>query len=283
MSTIRISADSTCDFSPELIQKYNVSIMPLLVGLGEEYFEDGVNITPTDIYAYVAKTKALPKTAARSLANYTDYFAELTQNGDAVLHFAISSDMSSSYQNACVAAADCEGKVVVIDSRNLSTGIGLLMLDAADMIAEGKEIEAIAEELNRRTALVRASFVVDTLDYLRMGGRCSSVAALGANMLRLHPCIEVKDGKMGVGSKYRGPMVRVLVQYTADILKKTENINPKNVFITHTDCDPAVVAAVRAEVEKAGIFENIYETTAGGTINSHCGKGTLGVLFEVNE
>ena len=189
--------------------------------------------------------------------------------------------MSSSYQNACIAASEVGEHIHVIDSRNLSTGISLLILDTVDSIAAGKEISAILEEIENAIPNVRASFVVDVLDYLRMGGRCSTVAALGANMLKLHPRIDVKDGKMGVGTKYRGPMATVIIKYVREVLS-TENINPKNVFITHANCDEAIVAAVRAEVESAAIFENIYETKAGSTINSHCGQGTLGVLFKVN-
>ncbi len=281
MSNIVLSSDSVCDLSEEIISRHSVVIMPLLVGLGETYYQDGVDITPTDIYAYVAANKALPKTAARGVADYIDYFTKLSEGGKSVIHFAISSDMSSSYQNACIAAGEVGEGIHVIDSRNLSTGIGLLILDAAKMIQEGKEPADIVSEISRRIPLVRASFVVDTLDYLRMGGRCSAVAALGANMLKLHPCIEVKDGKMGVGTKYRGPLPKVILQYANEKLTKTEGICRDKVFITHANCDEAVVESVKAKVEELGIFEEIYVTKAGATINSHCGQGTLGVLFEV--
>ena len=281
MSTF-ITADSTCDLSAELIEKNHIAIMPLLVGLGEEYFQDGVDITPPDIYAYVAKTKKLPKTAARSVADYQSFFEKHTENGDELVHFTISSDMSSSYQNACIAAQEIAGTVHVVDSRNLSTGIALLMLDALEMAKQGLPAEKIAEAVRERTGLVRASFVVDTLDYLKMGGRCSSVAALGANLLKLHPCIEVIDGAMRVTTKYKGPLSKVILQYACDKLTKVENIRPKNVFVTHTDCDRAVVESVLEAVRATGLFENIYETKAGGTVNSHCGQGTLGVLYEIN-
>ena len=281
MSNIVLSADSVCDLSKEMITRHSISVMPLLVGLGETYYQDGVNITPTDIYAYVAENKSLPKTAARGVADYIDYFTKLSEGGKSVIHFAISSDMSSSYQNACIAAGEVGENIYVIDSRNLSTGIGLLILDTAEMIAQDKEPSDILPEIERRIPLVRSSFVVDTLDYLRMGGRCSSVAALGANMLKLHPCIEVKEGKMSVGSKYRGPLPKVILQYTNEKLTKTEGIRTDKVFITHANCDEAVVESVKAKVEQLGIFENIYVTRAGATINSHCGQGTLGVIFEV--
>lgn len=281
MSNIILSSDSVCDLSEELVTRHNISIMPLLVGLGETYYQDGVDITPEDIYTYVAANKILPKTAARGVADYIDYFTKLCEGGNEVIHFAISAEMSSSYQNACIAATEVGDCVHVIDSRNLSTGIGLLILDAAEMVEAGKSAEEIVFDLARRIPLVRASFVVDTLDYLRMGGRCSAVAALGANMLKLHPCIEVKNGKMGVGSKYRGALGKVIVQYALEKLTKTEGICKDKVFITHANCEDAVVQAVKDKVDELGIFENVYITRAGATINSHCGQGTLGVLFEV--
>ena len=281
MSKVIISSDSVCDLSQELIEKIGLTIMPLLVNLGGTDYQDGVDIVPEDIYKFVAENKTLPKTAARSIAEYTDFFTELGKQGD-VIHFTISSEMSSSYQNAMIAAGEVEANVYVIDSRNLSTGIGLLILDAAEMRDAGKSAAEIAEELRSRTDLVRASFVVDTLDYLRMGGRCSAVAVLGANMLKLHPCIEVKDGSMGVGAKYRGKMSKVIKDYAADKLT-IEGIDPRHIFVTHTKCDQEVVDAVLEQVRALGIFENIYETEAGCTINSHCGPGTLGVLYEIKQ
>ncbi len=281
MNKIIISSDSVCDLSPELIQKLQLPVMPLLVGLGDEYFKDGVDIVPQDIYKFVDEHKKLPKTAARSIADYTEFFTKLSGEGE-VIHFVISSDMSSSMQNALIAAGEVGENIHVIDSRNLSTGIGLLILDAARLRDEGKSAAQIIAEIERRIPLVRASFVVDTLDYLRMGGRCSAAAALGANMLKLHPCIQVADGKMGVGKKYRGKMSKVICDYAADILS-VENIEPRNVFVTHTKCDPDIVAAVIDKVKELGLFENIYETEAGCTINSHCGPGTLGVLYEVTK
>lgn len=281
MNKLILSSDSVCDLSKELIEKIDLKIMPLLVGLGDHYFQDGVDITPQDIYDFVAENKKLPKTAARSIADYTEYFTKLGAQGD-VIHFVISAEMSSSCQNALIAAREVGEHIHVIDSRNLSTGIGLLILDADRLRAEGKTTDEIVSEIRRRIPLVRASFVVDTLDYLRMGGRCSAVAALGANMLKLHPCIEVKDGKMGVGSKYRGKLSKVIKDYANDKLK-ADHIETRNIFVTHTKCDPEVIDAIKEMVAELGIFENIYETEAGCTINSHCGPGTLGVLYEVKE
>lgn len=281
MSNIVLSSDSVCDLTAELIAENNISIMPLLVGLGETYYQDGVDITPEDIYAYVAANKELPKTAARGVADYIEYFTKLSEGGKEVVHFAISAEMSSSYQNAYIAATEVGDCIHIIDSRNLSTGIALLILDAAEMVEGDKSAEEIVFEISRRIPLVRSSFVVETLDYLRMGGRCSTVASLGANMLKLHPCIEVKNGKMGVGNKYRGVMPKIILQYINEKLSKTENIDKSKIFITHSNCDAAMVAAAKEKVESMGIFENIYVAAAGSTINSHCGQGTLGILFEV--
>ena len=283
MSKIRITADSTCDLSPELIQKYDFGIMPLLVGLGDTYYQDGIDIFPEDIYKYVAETGILPKTAAAGIPDYEAFFRRYTDKGETVIHFNISSGFSSTHQNACLAAEEIGGGVYVVDSRNLSTGTAHLMLDAADMAAEGMEAAAIAEAIRKRAALVRTSCVVDTLDYLRKGGRCSAVSALGANLLKIHPCIEVRDGLMTVGAKYRGPLPKIICQYVQDKLTGTKDIRMKNIFITHTNCDEKIVASVRKIVEENASFENIYITRAGATVNSHCGKGTLGVLFEVNK
>lgn len=279
MNKIIISADSVCDLSNELIQKLDLPIMPLLVGLGDKYYQDGVDITPQDIYDFVAESKMLPKTAARSIADYTEFFTKLGTENE-IIHFTISSDMSSSLQNAVIAAREVGEHVHIIDSRNLSTGISLLILDACELRDAGKSAQEIISEIERRIPLIRASFVVDTLDYLRMGGRCSSVAALGANMLKLHPCIEVQDGKMGVTGKYRGKLSKVIKDYADDKLA-LENIDQRNIFVTHTKCDREIIDAVIEKIKAMGIFENIHETEAGCTINSHCGPGTLGVLYEL--
>ena len=213
MNKIVITADSICDLSAELIEKSGVKIIPLYVNLGENSYKDGLELKPEEIYAYVAEKHELPKTSAAAIPDYIEFFSQLTKEGYDVVHFNISSTMSVTHQNAKMAAEEVEGNVYVIDSANLSTGTGLLVLDAADLRDEGKSAEEIYNEILRRIPLVRASFVVDQLDYLKMGGRCSSVAALGANLLKLHPLIEVKDGKMGAGKKYRGGIDAVMVQY----------------------------------------------------------------------
>ncbi len=284
MNKIMITADSICDLSAELIERGGFRIIPLYVNLGEESFKDGPEIKPEDIYNYVAEKKQLPKTSAASIPDYIEFFSQFTKEGYDVIHFNISSSMSVTHQNAKMAAEEVEGNIYVIDSANLSTGTGLLVLDAADLRDEGKSAEEIHAEILRRIPLVRASFVVDQLDYLKMGGRCSSVAALGANLLKLHPLIEVKDGAMGAGKKYRGGIDAVMVQYAKEILAANEGkINTKRCFVTHTKTADSTVEAVKEVVKAAGIFEEILETEAGCVITSHCGPGTLGVLFEVTE
>ncbi|MBQ6823069.1 MAG: DegV family protein [Clostridia bacterium] len=286
MNKIIISSDSTCDLSPALLERFDVKILPLYVNLGDTSYRDGVDIHPEMIYDYVAENKMLPKTSAASIPDYTEWFSTFTKEGCDVIHFSISASMSVTHQNARMAAeeAEGEGKVYVVDSANLSTGSGLLVLDAADLRAEGKTAEEIYNEVLRRVPLVRASFVVDILDYLKMGGRCSAVAALGANLLKLHPLISVEDGKMGAGKKYRGGIDAVMVQYAKELLAANEGkINPKRCFVTHTETAPETVAKVTEVVRNSGIFEEILETTAGCVVTSHCGPGTLGVLFEVNE
>ncbi len=284
MHKIIISADSTCDLPQELVARYDFKIVPLYVNLGDDSFKDGLEMTPDKIYDYVAEEKQLPKTSAASIPDYIEFFSAFTKEGYDVVHFNISSTMSVTHQNAKMAAEEVEGNVYVIDSANLSTGTGLLMLDAAELRDAGKIAEEIREEILRRIPLVRASFVVDQLDYLKMGGRCSSVAALGATMLRLHPSIHVADGKMGVGKKYRGTIDAVMVQYAKEVLAQNEGKLVKTrCFVTHTKCRPETVAAVTEVVRAAGIFDEILESEAGCVITSHCGPGTLGVLFEVTE
>ena len=279
MSKIKITADSTCDLSPALIEKYKVTICPLYVVKGEESYRDGVDIKPQDIYDYVTETGNVTKTAAVSVGDYLDFFRPFVEEGFEVVHINISSGFSSCYQNACVAAEEL-GNVYVVDSLNLSTGSGHAVIEAALLAEQGKSGAEIKEYLDKEIVpKVEASFVIDTLKYLHMGGRCSSVAALGANLLKLKPCIEVMDGKMHVGKKYRGSLEKCIEEYVVARLKDRDDINEKRIFITHTDCPPGIVEAAYNAVKKYGRFEEILETTAGCTITNHCGPGTLGVLF----
>lgn len=277
--TVKIISDSTCDLSPELLRQYDVSITPLSVCCGERVGADGTEITPDDIYEYVRSEGKLPQTSAVNVADYTAEFQRWTKQDCCVVHFCISSDFSSTYQNACLAAKEV-GNVFVVDSRNLSTGQGLLVLHAAEMAANGYYAQEIWETCSAMAKRVEASFVIDSLDYLYKGGRCSALGAFGGNLLRLKPCIEVRDGKMTPGKKYRGRIEKVMLQYVEDRLQNRTDIDKHRIFITHTKCSPEAVQAVRDKIlEIAPDFEEILETTAGATITSHCGPNTLGILF----
>ena len=275
---IIISSDSTCDLSRELVERYNIRILPMGVTLGDDTYRDGVDVTPDDLYAYVAKTGHLPKTSAINMAENTEYFEELTRDGSAVIHFTISSSMSATYNNARVAAEDFED-VYVVDAKNLSTGSGLLVLAAAEMAQQGMEAGEIARKISAMADYVDASFVVDNLEYLAKGGRCSAVAAFGANLLQLKPCISVKNGTMGVGKKYRGKFEKVLPAYVADRLSNSEDIDLERIFVAHAGCDPQLVESVAELVSNTLPFKEVLVTRAGCTVSSHCGANTLGILF----
>lgn len=277
---IKISADSTCDLSPELIQRYDIGISPLYIVRDGESLVDGVDITPDEIYAHVEAGGSMCSTAAVSVYDYVEFFRKELESADAVVHFHISGDMSACYQNACIAAEEV-GNVYPVDARNLSTGIGLLVLEAAELAREGQlTAQEIQERMNQRRELLDVSFVVEQLGYLRKGGRCSSVAALGANMLSLRPCIQVKDGKMGVGKKYRGAYQKCLLQYVKERLEGRNDIDLHRIFITESGgFTPEEVAEVEAAVRSYQPFEEVLHTRAGCTVSSHCGPRTLGILY----
>ena len=276
---VKIITDSTADLSPELVKQYDVSVVPLYVVMGDRISKDGVEATPEDIYCYVDETSKLPKTSAPNLNDFLSAFHNWRDQGYEIVHFNISADFSSSHATACIAAAEVGG-VEAVDTRNLSTGSGLVVLHACEMANRGASAKEIAEECRALTDRVEASFVVDSIDYLRMGGRCSSVAALGANLLKLKPCIEVLDGKMKSGKKYRGSIDKVIISYVTERLQNREDIDMHRIFITHTRCSTEVVNRVREKIKELQPgFEEILETTAGCTVTSHCGPGTLGVLF----
>lgn len=280
MTKIALTADSTVDLSPELYRDNQVRVMPLQINFGERSLpDDGSSVTPSDIYRYVEESGSLPFTSAVSIGSYADAFGELTAQGYEVVHINISSDFSSAYQNACIAAEDYPG-VYVVDSRNLSTGSGHLVLEAARMIREGKlSAQEIAEELKRLARRVDASFVLADLTYLHKGGRCSAVAKLGANLLKLKPCIQVRDGKMGVAKKYRGEYKACVEQYVRDRLSDTASLDPRRIFITHTECPQEVLDLAIQTVKECFHFDEVLVTMAGCTVTTHCGKNTLGVLF----
>lgn len=275
---IIIASDSTTDLGDELIAKYDIKILPLNVTLGDKTFRDGVDITPDEIYDYHSKTGVLPKTSAINAAEFTDFFKQYTDQGYAVVMFVISSGMSATFQNANIAASELDD-VYVVDTKNLSTGGGHLVLRAAELREQGKSAKEIADACNELTEYVDASFVIDNLEYLHKGGRCSAVAALGANLLKLKPLIQVKDSKMGVAKKYRGNYSVVLKEYVKDKLANGDDIVLDHVFVTHAGCDREIVDSVVNAVKSALPFKNVYITRASCTISSHCGRNTLGVLF----
>ncbi len=275
---ILIACDSTADLNDEIIQKYDIRTLPLGINMGGKIYTDGVDIDPDRIYDEVAKTGEIPKTAAVNIAAFEEFFAKYTEEGYSIVLFTISSEMSSTFSNARVASEDYDN-VFVIDSRNLSTGGGLLVLHAAELREEGKSAKEIYDECSSLVTCVDASFIIDSLEYLHKGGRCSTIAALGANLLKLKPCIGVKDGKMGVGKKYRGKFSAVLPQYIAERMGDASDIRTDKIFVTHAGCEPEIIESCVNEVKKAAPEANVMITRAGCTISSHCGRNTLGVLF----
>lgn len=273
---ICISLDSTCDLSEEIIQKYDFHVIPLLVNLGESSYEDG-KINTLEIFDYVNKTGVLPKTSAINQETFVDYFTKLKKSYDAIIHFDISSEMSSTYQNA-VSAADEVENVYVVDSRNLSTGISLLAIYAKELTKEYDNPAQIADMVRQKVDKVQASFVIERLDYLFKGGRCSALAYFGANLLKLRPQIVVENGAMRPTHKYRGKMPKVVSDYCQNVLQENPDADKRLCFITHSRATQEMVDAAREIVTAAG-FETIYETIAGCTVSSHCGKNTLGILF----
>ena len=277
--SVFVSADSTCDLTRALTEEYGIGIVPLYIQRGEESLRDGEEITPDDIFAYTDATGRLCGTAAVTIADYQDWFASHLAEDDEVVHFTISSDMSACYQNAVAAAADWPGRVHVVDSRNLSTGIGQLVLDAALLAREGKTGAEIKALLDEKKEKLNVSFVIDTLRYLHKGGRCSGVAALGANMLKLKPCIEVQHGAMVVGKKYRGTLEKCLETYVRERIEGRSDVDYRRIFITDSGVSDQEVERIAALLRSLGPFQEILHTRAGSTISSHCGPGTLGILY----
>ena len=274
--SIKITATSTCDLPPELLERHQITIVPLYVSFGGNTYRDGVETGPDDIFRHVEEGGALPSTAAVNISDYQALFAELSPQYDAVLHITIGGSFSACYQDACVAAEEFSN-VYVVDSRNLTTGQGLLVLEAAEAAERGESVRDILARLDSLIDKVDTTFVVDKLDYLAKGGRCSSVVALGANLLKLKPCIVLADGQMTVGKKYRGAFDKVLPDYVRDQLDGKE-VRTERAVIVRTRCDPAIPAAVEQVVREYG-FREIIHAVAGSTISCHCGPNTLGVLF----
>lgn len=275
---IKITSDSTCDLSKELIEKYNIGILPLLIIKDGVEHRDGVNIMPADIFAHVAAGGALCSTAALGVGEYEDYFKQFADDFDGVLHINIGSSFSSCYQNACLAAEEFNN-VKAVDSMNLSTGQGLVVLKACELAQTCQSLEELHEQVQAFTKRVEASFLLDQLKYMAKGGRCSSATALGANLLNLKPCIEVKDGKMSVVKKYRGNYAKCLTNYVKDRLTNRDDLDMWTLFVTHTPVTKECEDAVAAAVADCNSFDHTYWTEAGCTVSCHCGPGTLGVLF----
>lgn len=275
---IKITSDSTCDLSKDLVEKFNIAIIPLTVVKDGQSYQDGIDITPADIFAHVASGGDLCSTAAISVGGYEEHFKQYADQYDGVIHINISSEFSCSYQNACLAAEEFKN-VRVIDSRNLSTGQGLVVLKACELAKSCDDLDEIKNQLDAFTEKVEASFLIDHLQYLVKGGRCSSAAALGANLLNLKPCIDVKNGKMTVTKKYRGKFEKCLGSYVKDRLSDRDDLDRGTLFVTRTPVTEESLQTVREAVDAYADFENIYWTEAGCTVSCHCGPGTLGVLF----
>ena len=281
MGRIGIASDSTCDLSKELTDRYEISILPLHIILDDKEYRDGVDITPKDIYAWSEQVKRTPKTSAVSPAEAEEFLKNQMKKYDELIFFDISDTMSTS-RNVMQLAAESLGleeKVFVIDSMNLSTGIGLLVVEAAVLAKNAKNAREVVDEILPLRSRVRASFVVDTLTYLYRGGRCSGTAALIGSAMQLHPSIHVIDGNMQVGKKYRGKMDRVVRNYVEDQISLMNGAMKDRIFITHSGSDETIVEAVKKQLAELGYFKEILETRAGGVVSSHCGPGTLGVLF----
>ncbi|MBO7217155.1 MAG: DegV family protein [Clostridia bacterium] len=273
-----ITRDSTSDLPPEIVEALNIKTIPLVVTLGDKSYRDGVDITPDDIYKYHDEHGVLPKTAAANIDDLINFFKPLVDDGYSIVHFTISSSMSCTYQNSCIAAEEFED-VYVVDTANLSTGEGLLIMKAAEWIKEGLSAKEIFDKVTALIPHVDASFVIDSLEYLHKGGRCSALAALGANLLKLKPCIEVNNGSMGVSKKYRGKYSETLKQYVSEKLDDLSDIDLSRIFVTHAGCDPEIVEQVVNQVKAAAPFGEVLVSRAGCTISAHCGANTLGILF----
>lgn len=280
---VRVFSDSTCDLSEELLRRYNVTLLPLYIILGEKDYKDRVNITPGEIFKWSDEHKTTPKTSAASLDDVKALIKPALDSGDEIVAFSISTEMSNMGNVIRLAAQtlDAEDRVHYIDSRNLSTGIGLLVCEAAEMAQKGASAEEIVSHITALIPKVRASFVVDTLTYLHRSGRCSGLAAMAGSVLRLHPKIHVKDGIMGAGKKYRGRYSDIILNYAKEMEPQLRKARPERVFVTHTvpDSSREPVDKVVDFLRSLGYFDEVLETKAGGVISSHCGPGTLGVLF----
>ncbi|MBQ3572098.1 MAG: DegV family protein [Clostridia bacterium] len=279
MQNCIITAETTCDLSPDILQDRGFRTIPITIIMGLEEKKDGVAIKAEELFDYVKKTGQLPKTAAVSVEEYKEFFTEVKKDCEKIIHFSISSKASTSFNNALAAAKEIDG-VYVVDTKALSTGEALLMLKASDMLQEGVAVEEVYNKIVELTGKVQTSFVVDTLDYLAKGGRCSAVALIASKILKIHPYIYENDGALQVKKKYMGTLQRALSSYVQDVATEYKNYDKRRVFVTHSPCDGReLVEEVIAKVKEYFDFEEIIETQAGATVSTHCGKNTIGVLF----
>lgn len=276
---IILSADSACDLSESFSSKYNIHYYPFYIHLDGKQYKDGVDLFPDDIYKVYHEKKILPKTSAINIEDYKTYFKSLCQEDSDIIHINLSSGISSTYQNCCLASKEV-GNVYPVDSYNLSTAIGILAIKAGKMIEKGFDAPYIQKELSLMSKKLKSSFVVESLEFLKAGGRCSSIASIGAKLFNIKPCIEVnEEGKMVLGKKYRGSFDKVLLKYTDDVLENIELIDKEHIFITHAGANVDCIKAVYKKVKEMNYFDNIYIQRAGCTISSHCGPNTLGLMY----
>lgn len=278
MSVIKITCDSTCDLPQELCEKYNITVSPLIIGMGGQSFRDGVDVTAEKLFKFVEKTGALPTTAAVSPGEYAEFFRPFVEQGMEVIHINISTKLSACHQNACLAAEEV-GHVHPVDSYNLSSGSGHLALAAAEMAAAGMEAQEIVDNLNEMKMRLDVSFIIQTLEFLHKGGRCSGLAAFGANLLKIRPEICVVDGGMQVGRKYRGSMEKTVLDYVSGRLAGRTDLDLRRIFVTHSTMPREVVESAIARVKELQPFKEVIESDAGCTISTHCGPACIGVLF----
>ena len=278
MKKIVISSDTTCDLPQNIVDENEIALCPITILLGTEEHRDTMDIDANGVLAYVEKANVLPKTSATSIYAYKEYFEKLLKDNEQVIHFCISSKASSCYSNAVKAAEELKN-VFVVDSYSLSSGQGIQVLKACDLLKGDKTVEEILAEIEKSRDKAQISFVVDRLDFLHKGGRCSSVAMAASKVLKIHPAVAISDGALGVKKKYMGNMVRCLTQYVKDVAEENPNYDPKRCFITHSPSDKELVDLVTDGVKNLFKFDEVIDTTAGSTVTSHCGYNTIGVIF----
>lgn len=275
---VMITADSTCDMSPELLERYKVRTVPLGIVIGQNHFHDGVDITPDDIYAYHNREGILPKTTAVSPEEYKSFFRKFTDSGYAVVHLNLSSRISSTHQNAILAAAELEN-VYPVDTLSLCTGMAMLVIKACEMRDRGVEAKVISGEVRGMIGLVRTSFILNNLEFLSKGGRCSSLTAIGANLLGIRPCIEMADGEMFVGKKYRGKLQSCYEKYAKCKITSSGDLDLDRVILSHSGVSSQSLDRIAGVIKENADFKEIHITRAGCTITSHCGPDTVAVIF----